>query len=71
MRQQNFYYSVSFLNISNTLIMLLRCSWWDDATIKAEVTKTSLKEEDLLRKALVCDEVSHSSSSPPQSPALP
>ena len=39
MRQQNFQYSVSFLNISNILLMLLKCSWCDTDVIRAEVSK--------------------------------
>ena len=51
--------------------MLLKCSWCDDTAIRADVLKSNLREEDLLRKTLVLDEKLSSSSSPPQSPALP
>lgn len=72
MRQQNFQYSVSFLNISNILLMLLKCSWCDTDALRTEVTRNQLREEDLLRKTLVLERNSSSSSnSPAISPALP
>lgn len=51
--------------------MLLKCSWCDDTAIRQDVAKANLREEDLIRKTLVLDERHSSSSSPPQSPALP
>jgi hypothetical protein len=52
--------------------MLLKCSWCDTDVLRTEVTRNQLREEDLLRKTLVLERNSSSSSnSPAISPALP
>ena len=66
--QQNFHYSVSFLNISNILCSLLIAAWTDREDLRQEVNKNSVRESNLLRSTLMGPDSSSPTSSEGNSP---